>query len=67
MIVKNEVKVDPRERFPEGGDNVKTSHEMTMDFQMFIDNHVKIRNHDTHHQLQEDLVEHLWQHHADKY
>jgi hypothetical protein len=32
------------------------------DFQTFIDNHVKMRNSDTHHQLQEDLVEHLWQH-----
>jgi hypothetical protein len=33
-------------------------------FQTFIDNHVKIRNSDTHHQLQEDLVEHMWQHHT---
>jgi hypothetical protein len=46
MIVENEGKVDPREGFPEGGDNVETSHEM-MDFQTFIDNHVKIRNSDT--------------------
>jgi hypothetical protein len=37
------------------------------DFQTFIDNHVKMRNSDTHHQLQEDLVEHLWQHHTAKY
>jgi hypothetical protein len=67
MIVENEGKVGPRERFTEGGDNVKTSHEMTTYFQTFIDNHVKIRNNDTHHQLQEDLVEHLWQHHTTKY
>jgi hypothetical protein len=32
MIVENEGKVDPTERFPEGGDNVGTSHEMTTDF-----------------------------------
>jgi hypothetical protein len=47
MIVENEGKVDPKEGFSEGGDNVETYHEMMMDFQTFIDNHVKIRNSDT--------------------
>jgi glycyl-tRNA synthetase (class II) len=40
-----------------------TTDSETIDFQAFIDNHVKIKNNDTHHQLQEDL-EHLWQHHT---
>jgi hypothetical protein len=66
MIVENEVKVDPRERFSKGGDNVETSHEMTIDFQTFIDNHVKIRNSDTH-CYSISVMEHMWQHHADKY
>jgi hypothetical protein len=38
---------------------------MTTGFQTFIDNRVKIRNSDTHHQLQEDLVEHLWKQRTD--
>jgi hypothetical protein len=40
-----------------------TTDSETIDFQAFIDNHVKIKNSDTHHQLQEGL-EHLWQHHT---
>uniref|UniRef100_A0A0E0CWD5 Uncharacterized protein n=1 Tax=Oryza meridionalis TaxID=40149 RepID=A0A0E0CWD5_9ORYZ len=29
--------------------------------------HKKIRDNETHYQLREDLVEHLWQHYPDKY
>jgi hypothetical protein len=39
----------------------------TTDFQTFVDNHVKNTNSDTHDQLQEDLVDHPWQHHTAKY
>jgi len=67
MIVEDEGIVDPDERFENGGDNVEPSHEQTIDFDDFIGNHLRIRNKETHHQLREDLVEHLWQHHPDQY
>jgi hypothetical protein len=63
MIIEGE----KNERFENGGDNVEPSHDMTIDFNEFLDNHEKIRNHETHHQLRKDLVEHLWQHHPDLY
>jgi hypothetical protein len=65
MIVEDEGILDPDERFDGGGDCVEPSHEHTADFDEFIENHLKIRNKEIHHQLQEDLVEHLWQHHPD--
>jgi hypothetical protein len=39
----------------------------THEFHDFIQAHRDIRNKETHCQLQEDLIEHLWQHHADLY
>jgi hypothetical protein len=33
----------------------------------FIDAHKKIRDQETHFQLKEDLIEHLWNHHPDLY
>jgi hypothetical protein len=67
MIIEDEGRVDPNERFENGGENVEPSHEMTADFDEFLENHKKIRNQETHYQLREDLVEHLWQHHPDLY
>ena len=67
MIIKDEGEVDTEERFESGGDNVTPSHEPTPDLEEFIKAHKKIRDNETHNQLQEDLVEHLWIHHPDKY
>lgn len=67
MIVEDEGTVDPEERFENGGDNVEPSHEHIADFDEFIENHKKIRDSESHYQLREDLVEHLWQHHSDQY
>jgi hypothetical protein len=67
MVVEDEGIVDPNERFDNGGGNVQPSHDHTTDLDEFIENHMKIRNKETHHQLQEDLVEYLWQHHPDMY
>jgi hypothetical protein len=67
MVIEDEGIVDPNELFDNGGDNVETSHEHIADFDEFIENHINIRNNETHHQLREDLVEHLWQHHSDQY
>ena len=67
MIIEDEGEVDPEERFDYGGENVTPSHEHTTDLEEFIQMHKNIRDNETHHQLQEDLVEHLWQHHPDQY
>jgi hypothetical protein len=40
------------------------SHEHTVEFLDFIQNHHRIRDRETHSQLQSDLVEHLWQIHG---
>jgi hypothetical protein len=46
---------------------VLTSHDMTSHFDEFLDNHNKIRNHETHYHFCEDLVAHLWQHLSNLY
>jgi hypothetical protein len=66
-IIEDEGRVDPNERFENGEVNVEPSHEMIAEFDAFLENHMKIRNQETHFQLREDLVEHLWQHHPDLY
>jgi hypothetical protein len=40
---------------------VELSHEHTTVFDEFIENHNKIRDQQTHNQLRDDLVKHLWQ------
>jgi hypothetical protein len=67
MIIEDEESVDPNEWFENGGENVETSNDMTSDFDEFLDNHKKIRNHETHYHFCEDLVAHLWQHHPNLY
>ncbi|XP_008668743.1 uncharacterized protein [Zea mays] len=67
MIVEDEEEIDPDERFQDGGQNVQPSHDHHQDLDEFIEVHRKIRDKETHHQLQEDLVEHIWRHHADEY
>jgi len=67
MIIEDEGAVDPNERFEYGGQNVEPSHESNRTIDEFIDAHKRIRDNETHHQLKEDLIEHLWQHFPDKY
>ncbi|KAK1587792.1 hypothetical protein Q3G72_016851 [Acer saccharum] len=43
---------------------VSVSHEHTPELHEFIQNHHRIRDRQTHSQLQSDLVEHLWQQHG---
>uniref|UniRef100_A0A2N9EE81 Nuclease HARBI1 n=1 Tax=Fagus sylvatica TaxID=28930 RepID=A0A2N9EE81_FAGSY len=40
------------------------SRERTTEVQNFIQSHIRIRDRETHSQLQDDLVEHLWQLHG---
>ena len=42
-------------------------HNCTREFSDFIQAHCDIRNRETRQQLQQDLIEHLWQRHADLY
>jgi hypothetical protein len=68
MIVEDEVFVDPTERFDYGGQNVEPSRgRTTRTLAEFIDAHKQIRDQETHFQLKEDLIEHLWNHHPDLY
>ncbi len=46
------------------GDPVVPSHKHTNEFLEFMHHHHAIRNRQTHNQLQDDLVEHLWQQHG---
>nr|XP_011468598.1 PREDICTED: uncharacterized protein LOC101290794 [Fragaria vesca subsp. vesca] len=52
--------VEPEE---EERDELLVSHNHSIQFKDFIDNHLRIRNKETHSMLQSDLVEHLWQRH----
>ena len=67
MIVEDEGVVDPTERFDYGGQNVEPSHENNRTLDEFIEAHKRIRDKETHVQLKEDLMEHLWNHHPDLY
>jgi hypothetical protein len=67
MIIEDEGDLDPEERFDSPEHNVQPSHSTTPILMEFIETHRKIRDNEIYHQLQEDLVEHLWQHKPDKY
>jgi hypothetical protein len=60
MIIEDEREVDAE-------DNVQVSHHHTPDLLEFINTRKQIRDNEIHHQLQEDLVEHLWQHKPNHY
>jgi len=68
MIVEDEGFVDPNECFDYGGQNVEPSHDnRTRTLDEFINAHKRIRGQETHVQLKEDLIQHLWNHHPDLY
>jgi len=68
MIVEDEGFVDPDERFDYSGENVQPAHgQATRTLDEFIDAHKRIRDKETHVQLKEDLIEHLWNHDPDLY
>ena len=68
MIVEDEGSVDPDERFDGCGQNVQPGRgQATRTLDEFIEAHRKIRDDETHFQLKEDLIEHLWSHYPDLY
>jgi hypothetical protein len=46
---------------------VTVSHDDALELESFITNYRKIKDNETHTQLQEDLIEHLWQNYPDLY
>ena len=60
MIIEDEGAIDPNERLEYGGQNVEPSHENNRTIDEFIDTHKRIRDNETHHQLNEYLIKHLW-------
>ncbi|KAG8047006.1 hypothetical protein GUJ93_ZPchr0008g12161 [Zizania palustris] len=67
MIIEDERDDDLDFNFDGVGDPVIVSHEHTPDLDEFIDNYRKIKDKTMHTQLQDDLVEHLWQRHGNQY
>jgi len=69
MIVEDEgYIVEPEERFDYGGQNVQPGHGRgTRSLDEFIAAHKRIREKETHVQLKQDLIEHLWNNFPDLY
>ncbi|XP_062198868.1 uncharacterized protein LOC133901539 [Phragmites australis] len=65
MIVENERPDDEVEHVYDGtGDHVESLHTSTPSFEAFTHRYGMITSRQGHHQLREDLVEHLWQLHG---
>jgi hypothetical protein len=67
MIVEDEGIDEDDFSYDDMGEKVKISHNGTPELDEFIQNYKNIQDKETHTQLQADLVEHLWQNHADLY
>jgi hypothetical protein len=49
------------------GEKVTVSHDATPEFDAFMQNYKKIKDKETHTQLQADLIDHLWHNFPDLY
>ncbi|XP_004980571.1 uncharacterized protein LOC101758890 [Setaria italica] len=67
MIVEDERDEGDDLNYDGVGEKVNLSHDETPELEEFIKNYRNIRDKDIHNQLQDDLIEHLWQHHPDLY
>jgi hypothetical protein len=67
MIVEDERGQEDDLNFDGMGEKVNPSHNKTPELEEFIKNYKNIKDNEVHKQLQDDLVEHLWQHHPDLY
>jgi hypothetical protein len=67
MIVEDERDDEEDLHYDELGEQVEDYHERTAEFNEFLSNYEKIKDKTVHNQLQEDLIEHLWQRHGDQY
>jgi hypothetical protein len=67
MIVEDEREDEDDFNYDGVGEKVKISRDKTPELDEFIQNYKKIKDKHTHSKLQDDLIEHLWQHHPDLY
>ncbi|XP_062206110.1 uncharacterized protein LOC133907984 [Phragmites australis] len=61
MIVEDERDAEGDHHFDGMGEVVTASHRPTAELQAFLQTHLAITNRETHSQLRDDLVEHLWE------
>jgi hypothetical protein len=61
MIVEDERDAEGDHHFDGMGEVVTASHRPTAELQAFLRTHLAITNRETHSQLRDDLVEHLWE------
>jgi hypothetical protein len=67
MIVEDEAKEDNDFNYDQIGERVTMSHDDSPELDAFIANYWNIKGKETHSQLQQDLIEHLWQNYPDLY
>jgi hypothetical protein len=67
MIVEDEREDEDDFNYDGVGEKLKISRDETPELDEFIQNYKKIKDKHTHSKLQDDLIEHLWQHHPDLY
>jgi hypothetical protein len=67
MIVEDEVEEEDDFNYDHMGEKVTVSHNDEPELEAFIGNYQKSKDNETHTQLQEDLIEHLWQIYSDFY
>jgi hypothetical protein len=66
MIVEDEFDEEDDVNYDYMGEKVIVSHDAP-ELKAFIANYRKIKDNETHTQLQEDLIEHLWQNYSNLY
>jgi hypothetical protein len=67
MIVEDEIEEEDDLNYDHMGEKVIVSHDHALELEAFIANYRKIKDNETHTQLQEDLIEQLWQNYPDLY
>jgi len=67
MIVEDEGVDEKDFIYDDVGEKMIVSHDATPEFDAFMQNYKKIKDKETHTQLQADLIEHLWHNFLDLY
>jgi hypothetical protein len=68
MIIEDKFEEEEEDlNYDHMGEKVTVSHDDAPELEAFITNYRKIKDTETHTQLQEDLIEHLWQNYPDLY
>jgi len=67
MIVEDEGVDEKDFIYDDVGEKMTVSHDATPEFDAFMQNYKKIKDKETHTQLQANLIEHLWHNFPDLY